>query len=52
MKLIKIKTVDVECPECKAKAGDWCQDVFNQVRAGYTLMHTSRVQEIKTEEAK
>ncbi len=52
MKLIKVKTVDIDCPECQSKAGDWCQDVFNQVRAGYTLMHSSRVHEIKTEEAK
>ena len=47
---MKVKTVDIDCLECKAKAGDWCQDIFGEVRAGYTLMHTSRVHEIKAEE--
>jgi hypothetical protein len=50
MKLLKVKTVDIDCSECQAKAGDWCQDIFGEVRAGYTLMHTSRVHEIKAEE--
>ena len=50
MKLIKVQTVHIQCPECGAKSGDWCHDPFYGVRAGYTLMHSSRVHEIVLEE--
>jgi len=49
---MKVKSIEVVCPECEAEEGEWCRDlVFGirvGVRGGYLLMHSSRTVEKET----